>query len=232
MTTDPAPDPHAAAGEVAAARSDRKLANVRHHDWEASSCDEEGSISDDERCITYAAGRFHHAVSGPPAPAWSRGRARDPGCGTGFFLLDLMQAGLATAGSVTDLSPGTAALRNAELLGLDVEGRVADVESIPYADARGRPVRPPARGVDAGGRHHRHPSSAARGPAPPAGRAGRVVPGGRAGGAGRHRSGLPWALFAHRSWLRLSWLDEHLLAKFVPREWFHDAVLTGTRPTS
>jgi SAM-dependent methyltransferase len=48
-----------------------------------------------------------------------------------------MQAGLTARGSVTDLSPGmvAAALRNAENLGLDVDGRVADAEQIPYEGA-------------------------------------------------------------------------------------------------
>jgi len=47
-----------------------------------------------------------------------------------------MQAGIATRGSVTDLSPGmvAAALRNAEHLGLPVDGQVADAETIPYPD--------------------------------------------------------------------------------------------------
>ena len=44
-----------------------------------------------------------------------------------------MQSGVAEKGSVTDLSPGMVkvALRNAENLGLDVDGRVADAEKIP-----------------------------------------------------------------------------------------------------
>ena len=47
-----------------------------------------------------------------------------------------MQAGVATTGHVTDLSPGMveAAVRNGAALGLDVDGRVADAESIPYDD--------------------------------------------------------------------------------------------------
>jgi ubiquinone/menaquinone biosynthesis C-methylase UbiE len=47
-----------------------------------------------------------------------------------------MQGGVAKSGSVTDLSPGMVkvALRNAEHLGLDVDGRVADAETIPYED--------------------------------------------------------------------------------------------------
>ncbi len=120
--------------EVEAARHDPKQANVLYHDWESQTYDQKWSISYDERCITYAADRFR-LVAGETG--WPYGRALELGSGTGFFLLNLMQAGVATQGSVTDLSPGmvAAALRNAEHLGLDVDGRVADAERIPYADA-------------------------------------------------------------------------------------------------
>ena len=133
MTSDPAPRPHATAEEVEAARHDAKLANVLYHDWEAGSYDDKWSISYDQRCIDYAADRFR-LVAGEAR--WPYGRALELGSGTGFFLLNLMQAGVATRGSVTDLSPGmvAAALRNAEHLGLDVDGRVADAERIPYGD--------------------------------------------------------------------------------------------------
>ena len=58
------------------------------------------------------------------------------GCGTGFFLLNLIQSGVARRGSVTDLSPGMVkvATRNGQSLGLDIDGRVADAEGIPYDD--------------------------------------------------------------------------------------------------
>ena len=47
-----------------------------------------------------------------------------------------MQSGVAQRGSVTDLSPGMVkvATRNGKRLGLDVDGRVADAEGIPYED--------------------------------------------------------------------------------------------------
>jgi ubiquinone/menaquinone biosynthesis C-methylase UbiE len=130
---DPAPNPHATAEEVEAARSDPKLANVLYHDWEADTYDEKWSISYDERCIDYATGRFR-AVAGDED--WPYEHAMELGSGTGFFLLNLMQGGVIKKGSVTDLSPGMVkvALRNAEGLGLDVDGRVADAERIPYED--------------------------------------------------------------------------------------------------
>ncbi|MBF6176504.1 class I SAM-dependent methyltransferase [Nocardia blacklockiae] len=130
---DPAPNPHATEAEVQAALADNKLAQVLYHDWEAETYDDKWSISYDERCIDYARGRFDAVAPNAPLPYE---RALELGCGTGFFLLNLMQAGVAKRGSVTDLSPGMVkvALRNAEHLGLEVDGRVADAETIPYED--------------------------------------------------------------------------------------------------
>lgn len=119
--------------EVDAARNDPKLANVLYHDWEAGTYDEKWSISYDERCIDYARGRFELIAGLDETPY---GSALELGCGTGFFLLNLMQAGVAKDGFVTDISPGMVevAVRNAAGLGLPVQGRVADAESIPYED--------------------------------------------------------------------------------------------------
>ncbi|RZQ59586.1 class I SAM-dependent methyltransferase [Amycolatopsis suaedae] len=130
---DPAPHPHPTADEVRAAFDDPKLANVLYHDWEAGTYDEKWSISYDERCISYATDVFN-AVAGDTEQPYPT--AMELGSGTGFFLLNLMQGGVIKKGSVTDLSPGMVqvALRNAEQLGLDVDGRVADAERIPYPD--------------------------------------------------------------------------------------------------
>lgn len=130
---DPPPNPHATAEEVQAAYRDPKLANVLYHDWEAGTYDEKWSISYDERCVSYATDVFT-AVAGEDGRPYPT--AMELGSGTGFFLLNLMQGGVIKKGSVTDLSPGMVqvALRNAEKLGLDVDGRVADAERIPYPD--------------------------------------------------------------------------------------------------
>ena len=132
-----APNPNPTADEVERAWTDPKLANVLYHDWEASTYDEKWSISYDERCIDYARDRFVAAVGRDDMARWPYGEALELGSGTGFFLLNLKQAGVAAKGHVTDLSPGMveAAVRNGTELGLDVEGRVADAESIPYDDA-------------------------------------------------------------------------------------------------
>jgi SAM-dependent methyltransferase len=119
--------------DVEAARHDPKLANVLYHDWESQSYDEKWSISYDERCIRYARERFE-AIAG--RAGWPYRRALELGCGTGFFLLNLRQAGVLAEGHVTDISPGMVevACRNARGLGFEVEGRVADAESLPYGD--------------------------------------------------------------------------------------------------
>lgn len=112
---------------------DPKEANIRYHDWEAEQYDEKWSISYDDRCITYARERFEHAVG---APGRTYDRALELGSGTGFFLLNLMQAGVIAHGTVTDISPGmvTVATRNGRELGLDVDGVVADAEALEFAD--------------------------------------------------------------------------------------------------
>ena len=105
MTAPDALTPQIAAADVEAAWSDPKLANVLYHDWEASTYDEKWSISFDQRCIDYARDRFEHVAG--DATGWPYGEALEIGCGTGFFLLNLMQAGVRRRrGHVTDISPG------------------------------------------------------------------------------------------------------------------------------
>ncbi len=127
------PNPSASADEVAEAWSDPKLANVLYHDWEAQTYDDKWSISFDERCITYARDRFV-AVAG--AAGWPYPTSLEVGCGTGFFTLNLKQAGVLGDAHVTDLSPGMveATMENARRLGFEVQGRVADAERLPYPD--------------------------------------------------------------------------------------------------
>jgi ubiquinone/menaquinone biosynthesis C-methylase UbiE len=134
LPSEPAPIPHATPEQVEAARHDSKLAQVLYHDWEAENYDDKWSISYDKRCVDYARDLFDATV--PDTRSLPYDRALELGCGSGFFLLNLIQAGVARRGSVTDLSPGMVkvAIRNGKTLGLDIDGRVADAEGIPYAD--------------------------------------------------------------------------------------------------
>ncbi|AYY12372.1 class I SAM-dependent methyltransferase [Actinobacteria bacterium YIM 96077] len=139
--------------DVERAWHDTKLAQVLYHDWESDTYDDKWSISFDDRCVTYARDRFE-AVAGQAEPGGAgfdastapdeRGgrharyqAALEVGAGTGFFSLNLKQAGILGDVHVTDISPGMvdAAVRNARLLGFEIDGRVADAEELPFADA-------------------------------------------------------------------------------------------------
>ncbi len=316
---DPAPNPHATEAEVEAAFKDTKLAQVLYHDWEAETYDDKWSISYDERCIEYARGRFDAAVGPAPLPYE---RALELGCGTGFFLLNLMQGGVAKTGSVTDLSPGMVkvALRNAEHLGLDVDGRVADAETIPYEDNTFdlvvghavlhhipdveqslreclRVLKPGGRFVFAGepttvGNFYarwlgritwkatttvtklpalagwRRPQSeldeSSRAAAleavvdlhtfDPADLEAMARSAGAVGvkatteefaaalwgwpvrtfeaAVPDEKLTLGYRLAMYKAWLRLSWLDENVMRRFVPRQFFYNAMITGVKPTA
>jgi ubiquinone/menaquinone biosynthesis C-methylase UbiE len=119
---------------AATAAAQAKQANVVYHDWEADHYDDKWSISFDQRCIDYARDRFSHVAG---EAGWPYPRALEIGVGTGFFLLNLWQAGVLAGGAVSDISPGMvkAAQRNADALGLDIGGAVADAEALPYESA-------------------------------------------------------------------------------------------------
>ncbi len=111
---------------------DVKDKQVAYHDWESGTYDEKWSISFDQRCIDYAVGRLRRAV--PDVPRF--GKVLEIGCGTGFFLLNVAQAGIVGEAHATDISPGmvTACTDNGRRLGIEVHGRVADAEALPYDD--------------------------------------------------------------------------------------------------
>jgi ubiquinone/menaquinone biosynthesis C-methylase UbiE len=119
--------------DVERAWHDTKLAQVLYHNWEAETYDDKWSISFDQRCIDYARDRFV-AIAG--TDGWPYAKALEIGAGTGFFSLNLRQAGVLDEVHVTDISPGMveAAKRNAAKLGFMIAGRTADAEQLPYDD--------------------------------------------------------------------------------------------------
>jgi ubiquinone/menaquinone biosynthesis C-methylase UbiE len=128
----------ASAEDVQRAWKDNRLAQVLYHDWEAGTYDEKWSISFDDRCITYARDRFS-ALVGPEVlrtEPWPYRRSLEIGAGTGFFSLNLRQAGVLDEVHVSDVSAGMVdnAKRNALELGFEVQGAVAGAESLPYDD--------------------------------------------------------------------------------------------------
>lgn len=140
---EPAPEPATAPGpasaaDVQAARQDNRLAQVIYHDWEAGTYDAKWSISFDQRCIDFARDRFTALVGEDvlAAESWPYSKALEIGAGTGFFSLNLRQAGVLDEVQVSDVSAGMveAAQANARRLGFEVAGVVSGAESLPHPD--------------------------------------------------------------------------------------------------
>src|SRR5438094_6564706 len=111
---------------------DPKTANIVYHDWEARSYDDKWSISFDERCISYAREKFLKI-----APEKHYGKVLEIGSGTGFFIINLTQAGLVNEPYATDISPGMVevCLRNAQNVGIhNMKARAVDAEKLPFED--------------------------------------------------------------------------------------------------
>jgi ubiquinone/menaquinone biosynthesis C-methylase UbiE len=124
--TRPAP---ARLGDAWAAEA--KEANLRYHDAVARSYEGKWSISFDDRCVRYVRERADRML-----PRRRYDRVLDVGAGTGFFVLNLWQAGFVGRAFACDLSPGMleACSANAGRLGCPLDARVADAEALPYAD--------------------------------------------------------------------------------------------------
>ncbi len=112
---------------------DPKQANIDYHDWEASTYDEKWSISFDERCIDYAVGRFAKALGGTPRRFE---KVLEVGGGTGFFLLNVAQAGYIGEAHTTDISEQMVkvCVENGRRLGIEVIGETAEAEMLPFPD--------------------------------------------------------------------------------------------------
>lgn len=109
--------------------------NTRYHDVAAETYDAKWGIdygAIGQQQVT----RKLRKVLGDRVDAGFR-RALEIGAGTGYFSLNLLQAGVVQEATCTDISPGMIeALRgNAQRLGLSVETAVTDAEDLPFEDA-------------------------------------------------------------------------------------------------
>lgn len=124
-------EPDSPALDIEAARADPKRANILYHDAAARSYDAKWAISFDERCIAYVRQRAERML-----PRRRYDGVLEIGCGTGFFLLNLWQAGFVGEAHACDISPGmlAACVDSARTIGCDVHVRTGDAERLPYDD--------------------------------------------------------------------------------------------------
>jgi SAM-dependent methyltransferase len=108
--------------------------NARYHDGAAPGYDAKWGIDYGEVGRAQVLGKVRKALDGPLE---AFGRSLEVGAGTGYFSLNLLQAGVVREAVCTDISPGMlAALEaNAERLGVDVDTRACDAEDLPFDDA-------------------------------------------------------------------------------------------------
>src|SRR5947209_6965711 len=108
--------------------------NTRYHDVAAASYDSKWGIDFGEIGQAQVLGKLRKLIG----PELDRGyeRALEIGAGTGYFSLNLLQAGVVREATCTDISPGmvTTLSANAARLGLNVRAARADAESLPFAD--------------------------------------------------------------------------------------------------
>jgi SAM-dependent methyltransferase len=107
--------------------------NTRYHDGAAADYDAKWGIDFGEIGRTQVLGKLRKALDGRNR---SFERGLELGAGTGYFSLNLLQAGVITEATCTDISQGMvdALAGNAQRLGLDVDARVADAEALPFDD--------------------------------------------------------------------------------------------------
>jgi SAM-dependent methyltransferase len=108
--------------------------NTRYHDVAASTYDSKWGIDFGEVGQAQVLGKLRKVLGS----GLDRGFARslEIGAGTGYFSLNLLQAGVVAEATCTDISPGMVRTlaTNADRLGLDVRAARADAESLPFAD--------------------------------------------------------------------------------------------------
>jgi SAM-dependent methyltransferase len=107
--------------------------NERYHDMAAASYDSKWGIDFGDIGQGQVTGKLGKALGRHPERPF--GDALEIGAGTGYFSLNLLQAGLIQRATATDISPGMLAIleENASGLGLDVRTAAADAETLPFS---------------------------------------------------------------------------------------------------
>jgi SAM-dependent methyltransferase len=110
-----------------------RAVNARYHDGAAPDYDAKWGIDYGEVGRAQVLGKVRKAL-GELQPL---GRSLEIGAGTGYFSLNMLQAGVVAEAVCTDISPGMLdALRaNAERLELDVATTACNAEALPFPDA-------------------------------------------------------------------------------------------------
>jgi SAM-dependent methyltransferase len=109
--------------------------NTRYHDVAASSYDSKWGIDFGDVGQAQVLGKLSKVLGSQLERGFER--SLEIGAGTGYFSLNLLQAGVVQEATCTDISPGmmrTLAI-NAARLGLEVRTARADAESLPFADS-------------------------------------------------------------------------------------------------
>jgi SAM-dependent methyltransferase len=108
--------------------------NTRYHDVAASSYDAKWGIDFGQIGQDQVLGKLRKMLGSELDRGY--GRSLEIGAGTGYFSLNLLQAGVVQEATCTDISPGM--LRtlagNAERLGVPVRTARAEAESLPFPD--------------------------------------------------------------------------------------------------
>lgn len=128
-----APVTHAAGPPVPANADELRDVNTRYHDGAAEQYDHKWGIDFGRPGQDQVLGKLRKVV-GRDVPTFEHGL--EIGAGTGYFALNLLQAGVLRRATACDISPGMidALEGNAERLGLSVGTAVADAEALPFDD--------------------------------------------------------------------------------------------------
>src|SRR3954453_8523934 len=107
--------------------------NTRYHDVAAADYDSKWGIDFGEIGQGQVLGKLRKLLGSAPGPF---GDSLEIGSGTGYFSLNLVQAGGIERAPCTDISPGMLATlaANARRLALDVRTAEADAEGLPFPD--------------------------------------------------------------------------------------------------